>query len=257
MSDCPERGTPVIQVADLRYDYHGTQALSGVSFSLSAGERVGLIGPNGAGKSTLLLHINGLLMGQGSIQVQGRPVTRDNLAWVRSQVGLVFADPEDQLFMPTLIEDAAFGPLNLGLSKDEALERAADALGQVRLSALADRSPHHLSDGERRRAALATVLSMQPAVWLLDEPAANLDPRGRRELIALLKELPGSVLVASHDLDMVAQVCERCLVLDAGELVSDGPTAEVLGDAALMDAHGLEVPLRIQLARCQEEEGSG
>jgi len=255
VSAADDRTAPVIEVADLRYDYHGTPALNGVSFSLSAGERVGLIGPNGAGKSTLLLHLNGLLAGKGDIQVWGRPVTGDNLAWVRSQVGLVFADPEDQLFMPTLIEDAAFGPLNMGLSRDEALARAGQALAQVRLSALADRSPHHLSDGERRRAALATVLSMQPAVWLLDEPAANLDPRGRRELIALLKKLPGSVLVASHDLDMVAQVCERCLVLDAGELVSDGPTAAVLGDAALMDAHGLEVPLRIQLERCREEDG--
>ncbi len=245
---------PAIEVVDLRFDYHGTRALQGVSFRLSAGERVGLIGPNGAGKSTLLLHLNGLLAGQGQVKVHGQVLTKTNLAWVRSQVGLVFADPEDQLFMPTLIEDAAFGPLNMGSSQAEALERAGAALGRVRLTALGDRSPHHLSDGERRRAALATVLSMQPSVWLFDEPAANLDPRGRRELIALLKDLPGSVLVASHDLDMVAQVCERCLVLDAGELVRDGPAVDVLGDAALMETHGLEVPLRIQLERCRQEE---
>jgi len=244
-----------IEVIDLRYDYHGTQALNGVSFRFSAGERVGLVGPNGAGKSTLLQHLNGLLTGSGRVIVQGRPLDKANLAWVRSRVGLVFADPEDQLFMPTLIEDAAFGPLNMGLSRDEAQAKAEAALARVRLSALANRSPHHLSDGERRRAALATVLAMEPSIWLLDEPTANLDPRGRRELLALLEQLSGSVLVASHDLDMVAQVCERCLVLDAGELVCDGPTRSVLGDAELMEAHGLEVPLRIQLERCREEEG--
>ncbi len=238
---------PVVEVADLRYDYHGTPALRGVSFSISASERVGLIGPNGAGKSTLLLHLNGLLRGQGKVVVEGLALDKGSLAEVRSRVGLVFADPEDQLFMPTLVEDAAFGPLNMGLDRSKALARAEGALLRLGLSDKKDRSPHHLSDGERRRAAIATVLSMEPDVWVLDEPAANLDPRARRELIALLVDLPGTVVVASHDLDMVVQVCERCLLLDQGELVVDGPAREILADEELMEAHGLEVPLRLRM----------
>jgi cobalt/nickel transport system ATP-binding protein len=249
--------SPAISVRGLRCDYHGTQALSGLTFSVSAGERVGLVGPNGAGKSTLLLHLNGLLQGQGEVHILGRLLERDSLAWVRSRVGLVFADAEDQLFMPTLIEDVAFGPLNQGLPEEQALERAERALGRMGLSAMAERSPHHLSDGERRRAAIATVLSMDPEVWVLDEPAANLDPRARRDLIAILSSLPGTVLVASHDLDLVVQVCQRCLLLDGGELVRDGETRALLADAALMDEHGLEVPLRLQLDACLEGgEGS-
>ena len=247
------REQTVVEVTDLHYDYHGTEALTGVSFSLRAGERVGLIGPNGAGKSTLLLHLNGLLAGRGQVRVDGTLLGAGTLAEVRAKIGLVFSDPEDQLFMPTLLEDAAFGPLNMGLDQPTALARAEAALTRLGLADKLDRSPHHLSDGERRRAALATVLSMEPAVWVLDEPAANLDPRGRRELITLLGELTGTVLLASHDLDMVVQTCQRCLLLDGGKLVRDGDTREVLSDVELMQTHGLEVPLRLELQACQEQ----
>lgn len=241
----------VVRVRDLHFDYHGSQALRGVSFCIEHGERLGLIGPNGAGKSTLLLHLNGLLIGKGSVEVDGRVLERKALDWVRAKVGLVFSDPEDQLFMPTLLEDAAFGPLNMGLDHVEVTKRATDALEQMRLGDFKERSSHHLSDGERRKAAISTVLSMQPEVWALDEPAANLDPRSRRELIALLKNLGGTVIVASHDLDMVTQVCNRCILMDAGKVIADGPSAEILSNAELMELHGLEVPLRLELDQCR------
>ncbi len=242
----------VVQVRDLAFDYHGTQALRGVSFRIEHGERVGLIGPNGAGKSTLLLHLNGLLVGKGELEIDGRVLEKKDMDRVREKVGLVFSDPEDQLFMPTLLEDVAFGPLNMGLDHEKAMDRAKAALEQMRLGDFKERSSHHLSDGERRKAAICTVLSMQPSVWALDEPAANLDPRSRRELIELLKNLPGTVIVASHDLDMVAQVCNRCIVMDAGQVVADGPGEKILSDSRLMELHGLEVPLRIELDQCRK-----
>ncbi len=238
-------GDLAVAVEDLSFDYHGHQALSGISFSLEAGERVALVGPNGAGKSTLMLHLNGLLMGSGVVRIHGLRIEKSSLSKVRQQVGMVFPDPEDQLFMPTLEEDAAFGPLNMGLSRQQATQRARQALATMGLAELGERSSHHLSDGERRRAAIATVLSMEPKVWVLDEPGANLDPKGRRELIAVLRQLPGTVLLASHDMDMVVQVCKRCLVLDGGKLVAQGLTEQVLADAELMEQHGLEVPLRL------------
>lgn len=245
-----------LKVEGLDFAYHGQggeadrQVLHQVSFQIAQGEKVGMVGPNGAGKSTLLLHLNGLLTGQGRLEVKGRSICKEHMAWVRSQVGMVFADPDDQLFMPTLVDDVAFGPLNMGEDREQARQSAVLALQRMGLKGFEDRSPHHLSDGERRRAALATVLSMNPSIWVLDEPAANLDPRARRELIALLKSLD-TVFVASHDLDLVLQVCDRCLVLDAGRIVADGPVREVLGQAELMEKHGLEVPLRLKL-----EEGS-
>jgi cobalt/nickel transport system ATP-binding protein len=245
---------PVVQVEDLSYDYHGTNALLGVSFQIEQGQRVALVGPNGAGKSTLLLHLVGLLEGTGAVRIRGRRLEKKTMPWVRSEVGLVFADPEDQLFMPTLIQDAAFGPLNMGLGKDEAFQRASSSLVRMGLEDKEQRSPHHLSDGERRRAAIATVLSMDPSVWVFDEPAANLDPRARRDLIATLKGLPGSVILASHDLDLVTQVCERCMLLDAGRLIADQPTEEMLQNEALMEEHGLEVPLRLKLKAFKELE---
>ena len=235
-----------IDVADLRFSYHEYQAIRGVSFSVPAGERLGLAGPNGAGKSTLLLHLNGLLEGQGSITIDGKVVGKKTLSDIRKTVGLVFADAEDQLFMPTLEQDVAFGPMNMGLSVEDAKEKTEAALSKMNLKSLKNRSSHHLSDGERRRAAIATVLSMEPAIWVLDEPAANLDPRSRRELIEILKKLPGTVVLASHDLDLMVQVCKRCLVLDEGRLIADGPADEILSDEVLMEAHGLEVPYRLK-----------
>ncbi|MBN2498656.1 MAG: energy-coupling factor ABC transporter ATP-binding protein [Deltaproteobacteria bacterium] len=239
-----------IEVRDLGFDYHGEPVLEGLGFEIQTGERVGLVGPNGAGKTTLLLLLDGLLRGRGEVRVLGTLLADRSLPWIRARLGLVFADPQDQLFMPTLLDDAAFGPLNMGLSREAARERARDALERMRLAGLAERSPHQLSHGEQRRAAMAAVLSMQPAIWLLDEPAANLDPQGRSELIELLRELP-TLLLASHDLDLVLQVCERCLVLDGGQLVAQGPTRELLSDESLMTAHRLEVPLRLALERRQ------
>ncbi len=242
----------VVEVQDLVFDYHGAKALRGVSFCIEHGERVGLIGPNGAGKSTLLLHLNGLLVGHGRVEIDGRVLEKKDMDWVRAKVGLVFSDPEDQLFMPTLLEDVAFGPLNMGLEHEKAMEIASEALEQMGLGDMKDRTSHHLSDGERRKAAISTVLSMKPAVWALDEPAANLDPRSRNQLIALLRQLPGTVIIASHDLDLVAQVCDRCLVLDGGKLVADDSVMKILSDYDLMELHGLEVPLRVELDKCRK-----
>jgi cobalt/nickel transport system ATP-binding protein len=236
-----------IEVAGLSFDYHGSPAIKDVSFAVAPGERVGFVGANGAGKSTLLLHLNGLLTGRGSVRIDGMEVVKKNLGRIRRRVGLVFPDPEDQLFMPTLEEDVAFGPLNMGDTGDVALKKAHQALGRMGLADLANRSSHHLSDGERRRAAIASVLSMQPSIWVMDEPAANLDPRGRRELVKIMKDLPGTIVLASHDLDLVVQVCERCLVLASGQIVADGETRKLLMDAELMERNGLEVPLRLQI----------
>lgn len=246
---------PAIMVDGLSFDYHGTQALCGISFSLQVGERVGLVGPNGAGKTTLLLHLAGLLSGQGTVRVLGDERNAKSPPRTHPRVGLVFSDPEDQLFMPTLEEDVAFGPLNQGCQPGEAVRRARVALERMGLLSSKDRSSHHLSDGEQRRAAIATVLAMEPSIWLLDEPTANLDPRGRRELCEILRHLPGTMVLASHDLDLVVQVCSRCLLLDGGALVANGPTRTVLTDACLMELHGLEVPWRFRL-ECGSEVGS-
>ena len=243
-----------LEVTDLCFNYHNVSALSTVSFKIERGERVGLVGPNGAGKSTLMLLLNGLLSGQGSIKINGVLLSKKTIPQIRRQVGLVFPDAEDQLFMPTLEEDVAFGPLNMGLTAEQAREKARAALGTMGLAGLADRSSHHLSDGERRRAAIATVLSMKPDIWVLDEPGANLDPQGRKELISILQNLSGTVLLASHDLDLVVQVCQRCLLLDAGQMIAEGPTRRILADRELMEGHGLEVPLRLELETAAQEE---
>ncbi len=244
-----ERRPPneAVRVENLRYRYpDGTQALKGVSFRIVEGESVALVGPNGAGKTTLVLHLNGLLRGDGKVFVFGEELSPKNLLQVRRQVGLVFQDPDDQLFMPTVLEDVAFGPLNLGLSEEEALKRAWGALELVGMCHAAHRSPHQLSFGERKRVAIATVLAMQPKVLVLDEPTSNLDPRARRELLRLLKRLPLTKLIATHDLEAVVHLCQRVIVMDAGEIVADGPVANILSDETLMEAHGLEVPATLR-----------
>jgi cobalt/nickel transport system ATP-binding protein len=237
---------PELRFADLCYAYpDGTEALCGVSFEVAEGERLALVGPNGAGKSTLLLHAVGLLPAQGAVTVAGLDPDRRPRE-VRQRVGLLFQNPDDQLFMPTVREDVAFGPLNLGLSRDEVEARVADALARVGLNGVGAKLPQHLSLGQRRRAAIATVLAMGCRTLVLDEPTANLDPAGRREVLALLAELETTLLLATHDLDAVLELCPRTVLLDLGRVIRDGPTTDLLADAELMAAHSLEVPWRLR-----------
>ena len=223
----------------------GQVALRGVDLRVARGESVALLGPNGAGKTTLVLHLNGVLSGgTGSVTVAGLPVTQDRatLAEVRRRVGIVFQDPDDQLFLPTVAEDVAFGPANLGLRGAELMARVREALDVVGSGALAERTPHHLSGGERRRVALATVLAMRPDVLVLDEPTSGLDPAGHRELVEVLASLPVAQLVITHDLPFALELCERAVVVDSGRVVADRPTVDVLGDADLLARHRLALP---------------
>lgn len=233
--------SPTLDVENLWFAYpDGQVALQGISFSIAAGEKVALIGPNGAGKSTLLWHLNGLLQPQrGQVRVAGLEARGRTLGQVRAAVGLVFQDPNDQLFSPTVFEDVAFGPLYQGLSEVETRARVAEALAAVGMSAYATRASHRLSLGEKKRIALATVLALRPALLALDEPTAGLDPRARRQLSALLGTLPPALLIATHDLGWVAEVCTRMVVLDAGRVVASGPTAAILSNTALLEQHGL------------------
>jgi cobalt/nickel transport system ATP-binding protein len=264
---------PAVDVRGLGYRYpDGRAALRGVDLTVMPGESVALVGPNGAGKSTLLLHLNGILPGHArdaraihshaldghpkgagatgpSIWIDGLEVNEKNAAEVRRRVGVLFQDPDDQLFSTSVIEDVAFGPLNLGKKKAEAREIALNCLARVELLDLADRPPHHLSFGERKRVCLAGVLACDPSVLALDEPTANLDPRGRRRFLALIRGLPATKLIATHDLEMALELCGRTILLDAGRVVADGPTREILGDSALLEAHGLELPLSLSIGR--------
>jgi len=231
----------ILQVRDLKFDYpDGHTALRGVSLNLCEGDKVALVGPNGAGKSTLMLHLNGILEGHGEIEVGGLNLTRDNLPLIRSMVGLVFQNPDDQLFSPTVFEDVAFGPLHMGLPEDEVRARVKEALESVRMSTYADRLSHHLSMGEKKRIAIATVLSMRPSLLVLDEPSAGLDPRARRTLIHLLHDLPLTMLVSTHDMALVKELFPRTIVMDEGLIVADGLTSDILANAELLEAHGLE-----------------
>lgn len=232
--------TFAIEGGGLTRRYGGFTALDAVDLAVPDGEIRGLIGPNGAGKSTLMLHLNGILEGRGEIEVMGLRLTRDNLPVVRSMVGLVFQNPDDQLFSPTVFEDVAFGPLHMGLPEDEVRARVDEALAAVHMSAYADRLSHHLSMGEKKRISIATVLSMRPSLLVLDEPSAGLDPRARRTLIHLLRDLPITMLVSTHDMALVKELFPRTLVMDEGLIVADGLTGEILEDEALLEAHGLE-----------------
>jgi len=234
---------PLLQVDGLSYRYHpgDPDALHEVCLVVGHGEKVGLIGPNGAGKSTLLLHLNGLIAQDPRVRVEGLEVARSNLARIRGRVGMVFQDADDQLFMPTVFEDVAFGPINLGVGADEAGRRVDAALASVGMEGAGERAPHHLSGGEKRRVALATALAMEPALLVLDEPATSLDARGRHALIRTLCALPTAVILAAHDLDLIRACCARCVVMDRGRVVADGPTASILDDQELLVAHGLIV----------------
>jgi cobalt/nickel transport system ATP-binding protein len=230
-------------VRDLTFAYpDGQKALSGVSLEVRAGEKVALVGPNGAGKSTLMLHLNGILRGQGLVEVAGLPLVKANLPLIRAKVGLVFQNPDDQLFSPTVFEDVAFGPLHMGLSEEEVRERVARALDQVGMSHYATRLSHHLSMGEKKRVTIATVLSMEPDLLVLDEPSAGLDPRARRNLINLLRQIPLTMLISTHDMVLVQELFPRMIVMDEGHIVADGRTMELMADTALLEAHGLERP---------------
>jgi cobalt/nickel transport system ATP-binding protein len=236
--------TPVLDVRGLAHSYpDGHQALFGVDLHVHRGERVALLGPNGAGKTTLVLHLNGILTpGAGSVTISGLAVEKKNLAEIRRRVGVVFQDPDDQLFMATVRQDVAFGPANLGI-KGEALEhRVVEALDKVGMTDFVDRPPHHLSFGQRRRVSVATVLAMQPEILVLDEPSSNLDPASRRELADILRSLDVTVLMVTHDLPYALELCPRSVVLHEGVVVADGPTSDLLTDEALMRANRLELP---------------
>jgi energy-coupling factor transporter ATP-binding protein EcfA2 len=254
----------ILKVERLRYRYaSGQWALQEVSFEIAVGEVVGLVGPNGAGKTTLLLHLNGLLFGDSvpatgtsppgqtsaasPVEVLGMPVTPRTAPEIRRIVGIMFQDPDDQIFCPTVGEDVAFGPRNLGFPADEVIRRTRSALAQVGLEGYESRSPLQLSCGERKRVCLAGVLACEPNLLALDEPSSNLDPRSRRQLIGILKSCTAAQLIATHDLELILDLCSRVLVLDQGRIQADGPPHEILSNASLMHRHGLEVPLSLQL----------
>jgi cobalt/nickel transport system ATP-binding protein len=250
----------VLEVSGLSFAYpSGRQALNNVRFTLRHGEILGLVGPSGAGKSTLLLHLNGLLplrpepsrasINGAAVHVAGLAVQAAHLAEVRRRVGFLFQDPDDQLFCPTVREDVAFGPLNLGLPRTEVERRVMESLAAVGLEGYEGRSTLQLSLGERKRVCLAGVIACEPLILALDEPFSNLDPRARRTLVDVLRRFEGSQIIATHDLDVIVELCNRVIVLDDGTIRADGPPAAVLGDAELMERHGLEVPLRLQLLR--------
>jgi cobalt/nickel transport system ATP-binding protein len=239
--------TPALAVKDLAFAYpDGHQALFGVNLNVASGERLALLGPNGAGKTTLVMHLNGIHGAQhGSVEVDGMRIDvtdKAALKEIRSRVGLVFQDPDDQLFMPTVFEDVAFGPRNMGIAPAEVEERVASALARVGMGQFADRPPHHLSFGQRRRVAVATVLAMNPSILVLDEPSSNLDPASRRELAEILTDLPITLLMVTHDLPFAYELCERSVILAEGTIVSDGGTGEILRDRPLLERYRLELP---------------
>ena len=233
-----------IRITRLSYTYpDGTKALEEVDLDVRIGERVALVGPSGAGKSTLLLHLNGVLTGRGTVRILGQSLDGANLQEIRRHVGLVFQDPDDQLFCPTVFEDIAFGPLNLHTAADDIPHRVKKALRDVGLDqSVRGRSSHHLSHGERKRVALACVLIMEPDILALDEPSSNLDPRNRRHLIQFVSSLPATLILATHDLEMVLAMCPRTVLMDRGKVWADGDTRGILGNSRLMEDHGLEVP---------------
>jgi cobalt/nickel transport system ATP-binding protein len=240
--------TPSLEIKDLAFAYpDGNQALFGVNLTVGQGERVALLGPNGAGKTTLVMHMNGIHpAAHGEVRVAGQLVDasdKANLRLIRSKVGIVFQDPDDQLFMPTVGEDVAFGPYNMGVRGDDLDRVVIEALELVGMTEFKDRPPHHLSFGQRRRVAVATVLAMKPEILVLDEPSSNLDPASRRELADILRSLAITIVMVTHDLPYALELCERAVILSGGIIVADKKTREILGDKNLLQAHRLELPV--------------
>lgn len=240
-----------ILIQNLSYTYpDGTKALAGVDLEVAEGEKVAIIGANGAGKSTLLLHLNGILQGEGTVRVLDTPVTDGRLREIRQKVGIVFQDPDDQLFMTTVAQDVAFGPTNQGLPQGEIAKRVHNALSAVGMEGQDHRTAHHLSFGQKKRVATATVLSMQPDILVLDEPSSNLDPRARRQLMEILHSLDVTTIVVTHDLPYAYELCDRAVIMSEGKITADGPIGDILSDENLLSQNGLELPYGFSPSRC-------
>lgn len=238
----------IIDFNDIHFNYpDGTEALKGTTFRITHGESVGIVGANGAGKSTLIFHMNGyLLPTKGTIIIGDVQLDKETRNEIRKKVGVVFQDPDDQLFMPTVFDDVSFGPLNMGLTRDRVMERVTEALNTVGCYELKDRPPHRLSSGQKRAVSIAAVIAMQPDILVMDEPAANLDPKSRGQLIDLLREFKHTKVIASHDLDLILDVCERCIVIADGKVRADGDTAELLLNEELLEENNLILPLSLK-----------
>ncbi len=237
---------PCIEVRNLSFSYpDGTEALRNISLEIGKGEKVAIVGPNGSGKSTLLLHFNGILRGKGEVRILGKVINKDSLKKIRREVGLVFQEPDDQLFSPTVFDDVAFGPLNQSLPAEEVRKRVREALQKVGMAGYENRSSHHLSYGEKKRVSIATVLSYNPEILALDEPTSNTDPKNRRRLINLLKGIAKTIVIATHDLDLVLDVCPRCMIINQGAIRANGKTQELLTNPHLLEANDLELPLSL------------
>lgn len=238
----------IVDLDGISYSYpDGTRALKDVSFRVTHGESVGIVGANGAGKSTILMHLNGyILPSSGTITIGDLELNKKTRQEIRKKVGMVFQNPDDQLFMPTVFDDVAFGPLNLGLTPEAVTERVVEALRTVGCLNLEAKPPHHLSGGQKSAVAIAAVIAMQPDILVMDEPASNLDPKSRRSLINMLKLFKHSKIIASHDLDLILDVCVRCIVIKNGEVAADGPSEAILSDRILLEDNNLELPLSLQ-----------
>lgn len=238
----------IIELKDVCFNYpDGTETLRGISFKIVHGESVGIVGANGAGKSTLLLQMNGYLMpSSGSVTIGDLQLNKKTRKEIRKKVGVVFQNPDDQLFMPTVFDDVAFGPLNLGLTYEKVQERVIDALETVGCLELKDKPPHHLSSGQKSAIAIASIIAMPPDILVMDEPASSLDPKSRRYLINLLKNFYHTKVIASHDIDLILDVCKRCIVIKEGRIAADGPVEKILSDKTLLEENNLELPLSLQ-----------
>ena len=243
-----------LNINNLSFEYpDGHEALKNINLNLSNGERLGVLGPNGAGKTTLILHLNGILGElKGNIQLNQVSYTEDNISKIRKSVGLVFQDPDDQLFMPTVLEDVMFGPKNFGFSEEQVKANSMKALEQVKMLEFIDKPPHHLSFGQKRKIAIASVLASEPELLVLDEPSSNLDPASRRELIDILKNLKVSIILVTHDLPMALEICNRSIILNNGQITADADTYKILKDSKVMEENRLELPFGFALHHLEE-----